>query len=191
MKWSHLPSSHLSQLFCDLKQVLHNVRTQLKLFMNLGNIFGVSCLLFVWSYKRIRNHTTSKLNGMSISLKFNQFIVVLHQNQVHDKKYTMKKLSTGWPFCLLQVNCVPSNYLSCTWRCGIPFPKYKNDQMQHPQRCFQNYELAKTTQSEIQHRFYVCANWLYWTIIIGKNFHHRTNSIPFPAFTHNIHCQNL
>ena len=48
MRRSHLPSSHLWQLFPDLKQVLQNVRTQLKLFTNVRNrIWGVLYIFLV------------------------------------------------------------------------------------------------------------------------------------------------
>ena len=48
MRKSHLPSSHLWQLFPDLKQVLQNVRTQLKLFTNVrSTIWGVMHIFLV------------------------------------------------------------------------------------------------------------------------------------------------
>ena len=112
MRRYHLPSSHLWHPFPDLKQVLQNVRSQLKLFTNVrSTIWGVMHIFLVELQEDHRLHV------------FQTFWVVNFFRTLSDSscipsktRCTTKTQWKSWAlvdtFCLLQVDCLPSNPLS-------------------------------------------------------------------------------
>ena len=149
------------------------------MFTNVRSTIRGGMYFFLWSCKRIRNQMSSRHFGLSISLKLHKIPVAFHQKsgewQKHKKKvehWLPSSASCRWTVCHLILYLVLED-------AGYKFPDEKS------KWSTLRDEFAKTTQSKVQQRFHVYASCLCPTIIIGKNFHHRTNDIPFPPFTHN------
>ena len=132
--------------FPDLKQVLQNVRSQLKLFTNVRSTIWGGMHFFL-----VKLQKDQKSDVVQTFWVVNFFRTVSDSSCIPSKIRCMTK--TQWKswalvatFCLLQVNCLPPNPLSCTWRCRIQVPRWKK-QLQHSQRwTCQNHSVQNSTE---------------------------------------------